>query len=44
MTTSTATANPNIAFINFTLAKLDWTNGKVYFWAKLAACWRAFFL
>jgi hypothetical protein len=31
MTTATAQAAPNIAFIKPTLAKLDRTNGKVYF-------------
>jgi len=31
MASATAQANPNLALIKFTLAKLDWTNAKVWF-------------
>jgi hypothetical protein len=43
MTTATAQANPNIAFIKYRLAKLGRTNRKVYFDDKSIFGWYAVF-
>jgi hypothetical protein len=43
MTTATAQANPNIAFIKCTSAKLGRTNGTGDFDLKFVLSWHAFF-